>query len=93
MENSSPKSRPSLICNYSGESGDPQQYSSYNFTAEEGFEAMNSLLGESQENCNKIGLPPFFKLTPVPAVSTILCPALNILDSILCLTCQSFLII
>ena len=61
--------RPSLIREYSGEPNDPQWYTEDNFTAEEVFKTVRTLLGESQEKCNKVGLPSFFKQNPSPPVS------------------------
>jgi hypothetical protein len=54
---------------YSDKPDDPQWFTKDNFIAEEVFKTMRTLLDESQENCNKVGLPPFFKQNPAPPVS------------------------
>ena len=59
------------MCEYSGEPNDPQRYTEDNFTAEEIFQTIRTLLGESQENCNKVGLPPFYKQNLAPPVSVL----------------------
>lgn len=61
--------RTGLMCEYSGEPNDPQRYNSVNFTTNEVNKTVKSLLGKNQENYNKTGLLPFYKLNPAPAVS------------------------
>jgi hypothetical protein len=67
--------RPGLMYEYSGESDDPQRYTKDNFTVEEVFKTVKTLLGESQESCNKVGLASFFKQNLAPPVSIFLHPA------------------
>ena len=64
--------RPDLMCEYSGEPSDPQRFTIDNFTVEEVFKTLRTLLDESQENCDKVGLPPFFKQNLAPPVSVYL---------------------
>jgi hypothetical protein len=61
--------RGGLMCQYTGDVNDPQRYNKTPLSDKEINAIVKSLLGESQEVCNKQGLNPFCILNPAPAVS------------------------
>ena len=57
------------MCTYTGETKDPLRHNSMDLTVKANNEMTKSLLHESLADCNKVGLSPFCKSNPAPAVS------------------------
>ena len=60
--------RPGLMCEYTGDSKDPQRHTDIKLTDAEVTEAVKKILDESVAVCSKTGLSPFCILNKPPAV-------------------------
>ena len=60
--------RPGLMCEYTGNSKDPQRHTDIQLTDVEVTEAVKTILDESVVVCRKTGLCPFCVLNKPPAV-------------------------
>ena len=54
---------------YTGDAKEPQCYNQKPLSGKEVNEMVKSLLGEPQENCNRVGLNPFYALNLAPSVN------------------------
>ena len=61
--------RPGLMCEYTGRKDDPQRHSRNDLPEDVAEEETKALLNESLADCGRIGLAPFCKTNPAPAVS------------------------
>ena len=61
--------RSGLMCTYTGNEKDPLRHSPDNLPDDAVDEMTKSLLNESLADCGKVGLSPFCKANPAPAVS------------------------
>ena len=61
--------RSGLMCTYTGELNYPLQHSPDNLPYDVIDDMTKSLLNKSLADCGKVGLSPFCKANPVPAVS------------------------
>ena len=61
--------RPGLMCDYTGANNDPLRHSPDNLPEDVIDDMTKSLLNESLADCGKVGLSPFCKANPAPAVS------------------------
>ena len=59
---------PSLMCEYTSDSKDPQRHID-ELTEAEVTESVKKILNESEAVCSRIGLSPFYTLNKPPAVS------------------------
>jgi hypothetical protein len=57
------------MCEYAGDTKDPQRYNQTPLTDEEATIMVKSLLRETLENCRKVGVNPFCALNAAPPVS------------------------
>ena len=60
---------PGLMCDYTGQKNDPLWHSPDELPDDVIDDRTKSLLNESLADCGKIGLSPFCKANPAPAVS------------------------
>ena len=60
--------RPDLMCEYTGDSKDPQRHTNIQLTNAEITEAVKKILDESVAVCRKTGLSPFCVSNKPPAV-------------------------
>ena len=58
-----------LMCTYTGEKNDPLRHSPHDLPDDVIDDMKKSLLNESLADCAKVGLSPFCKANPAPAVS------------------------
>ena len=61
--------RPGLMCDYTGQKNDPLRHSPDDLPDDVIDDRTKSLLNESLADCGKVGLSPFCKANPAPAVS------------------------
>ena len=61
--------RPGLMCDYTGQKNDHLRHSPHDLPEDVVDDMTKSLLNESLADCGKVGLSPFCKINPAPAVS------------------------
>ena len=61
--------RPSLMCEYTGRKDDPLRHSPDDLPEDVIDDTTKSLLNESLADCGRVGLSPFCKTNPAPAVN------------------------
>ena len=62
--------RTGLMCEYSGDTKDPQRHTDIQLTDDEITESVKKMLDEPISECSKTGLRPFYASNKPPAVRT-----------------------